>query len=276
MERTGRDAGRSTGTCSPSPTSGADEHRGAARASPTRFVEVSRRRIPKVPALRGRTVGWLFYEDSTRTRPRFETAAKRLSADTMNFSVSHVVGEQGRVAARHGRDHRGDGRRLHRRAPPLRRACPSRSPSGSTRQRGQRRRRLARAPDPGAARLLHDPRAPRRRSTAATSPSSATSSTAGWPAATCWAFTDARRRGDAGGAADPAAAEPGRLAGAGQPRPRRGAARRRRRVPAAHAARAHDRGAAAVAARVHRLLRADAAAGRPARRQAPSSCTPVR
>jgi len=41
-----------------------------------------------VPALRGRTVVSLFFEDSTRTRLSFETAAKRLSADTMNFSVS--------------------------------------------------------------------------------------------------------------------------------------------------------------------------------------------
>src|SRR5687768_18211829 len=52
------------------------------------FVEVSRRRIPQVPTLRGKTVVSLFYEDSTRTRLSFETAARRLSADTMNFSVS--------------------------------------------------------------------------------------------------------------------------------------------------------------------------------------------
>ena len=52
------------------------------------FVEVSGRAIPKVPALRGKTVVSLFYEDSTRTRLSFETAAKRLSADTMTFSVS--------------------------------------------------------------------------------------------------------------------------------------------------------------------------------------------
>jgi aspartate carbamoyltransferase catalytic subunit len=52
------------------------------------FVEVSRRRLPKVPALQGRTVTWLFYEDSTRTRLSFEQAAKRLSADTLSFSVS--------------------------------------------------------------------------------------------------------------------------------------------------------------------------------------------
>jgi len=52
------------------------------------FVEVSRRQIPRVPALRGKTVAWLFFEDSTRTRLSFEAAARRLSADTMNFSVS--------------------------------------------------------------------------------------------------------------------------------------------------------------------------------------------
>jgi aspartate carbamoyltransferase catalytic subunit len=51
------------------------------------FVEVSSRAIPKAPALRGKTVVSLFYEDSTRTRLSFETAAKRLSADTMTFSV---------------------------------------------------------------------------------------------------------------------------------------------------------------------------------------------
>ena len=52
------------------------------------FVEVSERRIPKVPALRGKTVATLFYEDSTRTRVSFETAAKRLSADTMTVTVA--------------------------------------------------------------------------------------------------------------------------------------------------------------------------------------------
>ncbi|HWW54744.1 MAG TPA: aspartate carbamoyltransferase catalytic subunit [Acidimicrobiales bacterium] len=51
------------------------------------FVEVSSRAIPRVPALRGKNVVSLFYEDSTRTRLSFETAAKRLSADTMTFGV---------------------------------------------------------------------------------------------------------------------------------------------------------------------------------------------
>jgi aspartate carbamoyltransferase catalytic subunit len=52
------------------------------------FVEVSTRKVPKVPALTGKTVVSLFYEDSTRTRLSFETAARRLSADVMTFSVS--------------------------------------------------------------------------------------------------------------------------------------------------------------------------------------------
>ena len=54
----------------------------------TSFVEVTRRDIPKVPALRGATVASLFFEESTRTRLSFETAAKRLSADVMTFAVS--------------------------------------------------------------------------------------------------------------------------------------------------------------------------------------------
>jgi aspartate carbamoyltransferase catalytic subunit len=52
------------------------------------FLEVTRRDIAKVPALRGRTVATMFFEDSTRTRLSFEMAAKRLSADTLAFSVS--------------------------------------------------------------------------------------------------------------------------------------------------------------------------------------------
>jgi len=51
------------------------------------MAEVGRRANPKVPALRGRTVCNLFFEDSTRTRMSFDTAAKRLSADTMTLAV---------------------------------------------------------------------------------------------------------------------------------------------------------------------------------------------
>ena len=47
------------------------------------FREVSTRSIKKVPALRGKVVALLFFEDSTRTRMSFELAASRLSADTV-------------------------------------------------------------------------------------------------------------------------------------------------------------------------------------------------
>lgn len=52
------------------------------------FKEVSSREVKKVPALRGKTIANLFFESSTRTRTSFELAAKRLSADTVNFSSS--------------------------------------------------------------------------------------------------------------------------------------------------------------------------------------------
>jgi aspartate carbamoyltransferase catalytic subunit len=52
------------------------------------FVEVSKRVIPKVPALRGKTVVTLFVEESTRTKLSFETAAKRLSADVLSFNAT--------------------------------------------------------------------------------------------------------------------------------------------------------------------------------------------
>ncbi len=51
------------------------------------MAEVSGREVPKLPALRGKTIINLFYEDSTRTRVSFEVAAKRLSADVINFSA---------------------------------------------------------------------------------------------------------------------------------------------------------------------------------------------
>lgn len=52
------------------------------------FRSISRRKIKKVPTLRGRTVLNVFYEASTRTRVSFELAAKRLSADAVNISAS--------------------------------------------------------------------------------------------------------------------------------------------------------------------------------------------
>ncbi|MDH5148538.1 aspartate carbamoyltransferase catalytic subunit [Brevibacterium casei] len=51
------------------------------------MTQLSAREVKKLPVLRGRTVVNLFFEDSTRTRLSFEAAAKRLSADVLNFSA---------------------------------------------------------------------------------------------------------------------------------------------------------------------------------------------
>ncbi|CAB4868339.1 unannotated protein [freshwater metagenome] len=59
------------------------------------FESVGGQDIKKVPALRGRTVLNLFYESSTRTRSSFELAAKRLSADVVNFVASGSSVEKG-------------------------------------------------------------------------------------------------------------------------------------------------------------------------------------
>ena len=59
------------------------------------FAEVADRPIKKVPALRGKLVVNLFYEASTRTRSSFELAAKRLSADVVNFQASGSSVEKG-------------------------------------------------------------------------------------------------------------------------------------------------------------------------------------
>ncbi len=52
-----------------------------------RMARVAEASVRKLPTLRGRTVVNLFFEDSTRTRTSFEVAAKRLSADVINFSA---------------------------------------------------------------------------------------------------------------------------------------------------------------------------------------------
>jgi aspartate carbamoyltransferase catalytic subunit len=51
------------------------------------MARIADRPVKKLPTLRGRTIVNLFYEDSTRTRVSFEAAAKRLSADVLNFSA---------------------------------------------------------------------------------------------------------------------------------------------------------------------------------------------
>ena len=70
--------------------SSADLDRAAATAvldTATEMAAMAGREVKKLPTLRGRTVVNLFYEDSTRTRISFEAAAKRLSADVINFSA---------------------------------------------------------------------------------------------------------------------------------------------------------------------------------------------
>jgi aspartate carbamoyltransferase catalytic subunit len=59
------------------------------------LARLAERPIPKLPTLRGRTIVNLFYEDSTRTRISFEAAAKRLSADVINFSAKGSSVEKG-------------------------------------------------------------------------------------------------------------------------------------------------------------------------------------
>ena len=118
------------------------------------------RPIKKLPTLRGRTVVNLFFEDSTRTRISFEAAAKRLSADVINFSAKGSSVSKGEslkdtaltleamgadaVVIRHGSS-----------------GAPARQQRLGAFQRGQRGRRHARAPDPGAAGRLHDAAPPR-------------------------------------------------------------------------------------------------------------------
>jgi aspartate carbamoyltransferase catalytic subunit len=63
------------------------------------FKEISTRPIKKVPTLRGKTVVTMFYEPSTRTRLSFEIAAKRLSADTLNLTVSASSAVKGETLA---------------------------------------------------------------------------------------------------------------------------------------------------------------------------------
>lgn len=52
------------------------------------MTQINKRQVPKVPALKGKTIATVFFEDSTRTRLSFETAARRLSADVLTFLAS--------------------------------------------------------------------------------------------------------------------------------------------------------------------------------------------
>jgi aspartate carbamoyltransferase catalytic subunit len=64
-------------------------------ATATSIGGVNERRVKKYPALRGRTIVNLFFESSTRTRTSFELAAKRLSADVLNFAAGGSAVDKG-------------------------------------------------------------------------------------------------------------------------------------------------------------------------------------
>ena len=193
------------------------------------------REVKKLPTLRGKTVVNLFFEDSTRTRISFEAAAKRLSADVINFSAKGSSVSKGESLKDTAQTLAGDGRRRRRHPPPrLGRAAHASPTSGwidagvvnagdGTHEHPTQalldaftiRRRLH-----GAAlartRPRRRPRRDRRRHPAlARRPLERV------------AAHDARRGGRPRRAAHPAAGRHRRLAGSRRLRPRRGARRRR-------------------------------------------------
>ena len=96
--------------------------------------DVQSREVKKLPALRGRTVVNMFFEDSTRTRSSFEIAGKWLSADVINVSAKGSSTSQGREPARHRADRLRDGRRRPRHPPPRQRRRAPGQPVGRRRR----------------------------------------------------------------------------------------------------------------------------------------------
>ena len=114
-------------------------------------VAISRQVEKKRATLCGRTQINLFFEASTRTKSSFELAGKRLGADVMNMAVGASSVRKGRDADRHRHDPQRNAARHSGRAP----LCGRRGVAAGAQSRllgRQRRRRRARAPDPGAAR----------------------------------------------------------------------------------------------------------------------------
>ena len=204
---------RHRATCSTSPTHGRGQRAG---------------RSPRCRRCGARPWCALFYEDSTRTRLVVRDGGQAAVGRHDDLRVGTSQRQQGREPARH-RARRSSAMGVD--AIVVRHALGRRAVADRPVDRRQRRSTPATAGTSTP---------PRRCSTATRSApqlgrsldglprraSSATSSTAGWPAATCSAFTALGARGHAGGAAHAAAAEPGRLGRSTvEPRPRRRAAR---------------------------------------------------
>ena len=208
------------------------------------MAKVQDRPVKKLPALRGRTVVNLFFEDSTRTRSSFEIAGKWLSADVINISAKGssvskgeslrdtvltvaAMGVDALVIRHHASGapwqaaawvdahilNAGDGTHEH--------------PTQALLDAFTLRRHF-RLTEPERPRLPGAHHRDRR----------ATSPTRGSRAATSALLRTLGARGDLGGAADPAARRRGQLAGDGEQRSGRCAADRRRRDDAPRAARA--------------------------------------
>ena len=225
------------------------------------FAEVGKRDIKKVPTLRGRTIVNLFYESSTRTSSSFELAAKRLSADVVTIKAAGSSVDKGEslkdtIATLSAYDPAA----IVIRAP---HAGAAELVAGWTDASvDQRRRRQARAPEPGAARRLHPAPAPRLARRDQDLDRRRRPAQPGRPLLPARLPADGRQ-GDALRPADP---DPARDRGArlrGRLRPRR-ARRGRRRLRPADAARADERELRALAARVRRPLPDRLAPARPA------------
>ena len=224
------------------------------------------RPIKKLPALRGRTVVNLFFEDSTRTRISFEAAAKRLSRRR------HQLLRQGLVAVARARASRTPRSRSRRWAPTRSSSATAppvhrtgwRTPAGcgpawstpATAPTSTRPRRCSTRSRCGATWRRRRPRRPagRDRRRRAAQP--------GGPLQRA-AAAHPRRRGHPGRAADAAAGRGRGLAGRDVVRPRRGAAQGRRGDDAAGAAGADERGVLPDRARVLAAATASTAAGWP-------------
>ena len=171
---------RPVGARSQSDEASAFDRRPGARATSSAILEIAEsfaavadRDIKKVPTLRGRTVVNLFYEASTRTSSSFELAAKRLSADLISIRSAGSAVDKGEslkdtVATLSAYDPA---------AIVIR--SPWAGPAEIVARRllglgRERRRRQARAPEPGAARPLHAPAAASGSLEGARSGSSAT------------------------------------------------------------------------------------------------------